>query len=93
MPRRRKNPKPAFEQDPALQEAERQLIEKYGNVVHIVPGSLRPAGGRPAFGNKRTVVIKCSSCNQERTLATSDLFHCHHCKDCSRGRKAGKKAE
>jgi hypothetical protein len=91
VPRQKKNAEPAVEQDPAIQEAERLLVEKYGNVVRIVPGSLRPAGGRPVFGRKRTVVIECSACNRERTLPTSDLFHCSRCLDCSgKARKARK---
>jgi hypothetical protein len=93
VPSKKKNAEPAVEQDAAIQEAERQLIEKYGNAVCIVPGSLRPAGGRPEFGNKRTVVIKCNSCGKERTLATSDVFHCHHCLDCSGKAKKAKKVK
>jgi hypothetical protein len=80
-------------QDPALQEAEQQLIEKYPN-VNIKPGSLQPAGGRPEFGSKRTVIILCAACNKERVLATSDLFHVSHCSECARAaKKANHKKE
>ena len=78
---------PAEEQDPALREAERKLAEKYPAVT-IKPGSLRPAGGRPEFANKRSVIILCAGCKAERVLATSDLFHVSRCVDCV---KAGKR--
>jgi hypothetical protein len=84
---------PQTELIPALAEAERLLAEKYPH-INIKPGSLQPAGGRPDFGNKRTVIILCSACNKERTLATSDLFHVSHCRDCARAaKKAAKKEE
>jgi hypothetical protein len=88
---RKKNTEPAAAQDPAIQAAERLLVAKYGAVVSIVPGSLRPAGGRPAYGAKRTVIIKCSSCAKDRPLPTSDLFHCRRCRDCSANAKKAKK--
>jgi hypothetical protein len=78
-------------QDPAMQNAERQLVAKYP-LVNIKPGSLRGAGGRPEHPGKRTVVILCGRCSRERVLATSDLFHVRYCADCSKAeRKAARK--
>jgi len=78
-------------QDPAMQEAERQLIAKYP-LVNIQPGSLRGAGERPEHPGKRTVVLLCGRCSRERVLATSDLFHVRYCADCSKvERKAARK--
>lgn len=51
---------------------EKALVEKYGGTHAIQPGSLRYAGGREGWGNKRTVVVVCP-CGAERVLATSDL--------------------
>jgi hypothetical protein len=80
-------------QDATLAEAERLLVEKYPH-INIKPGSLQPAGRRPEFGNKRTLVILCSTCSKERVLATSDLFHVSHCRDCARAvKRAAKKEE
>src|SRR5262249_10599445 len=80
-------------QGAALAEAERLLGEKYPH-ISIKPGSLQPAGGRPEFGNKRTVIILCSACNKERVLPTSDLFHVSHCQECARAaKKANHKKE
>jgi hypothetical protein len=79
------------DQDPAMQEAERQLVAKYP-LVNIKPGSLRGAGDRPEHPGKRTVVILCGRCNCERVLATSDLFHVRYCADCSKAeRKAARR--
>jgi hypothetical protein len=82
-------------QDAAMAEAERLLVEKYGNTVNIVFGSLKAAGGRPEFGLcKRTVIIRCAACNKERVLATSDLFHVAHCAECNKSaKKAARKKE
>src|SRR5262245_32056148 len=78
-------------QDPAMQEAERQLIAKYP-LVNIQPGSLRGAGERPEHPGKRTVVILCGRCSRERVLATSDLFHVRYCESCSKAeRKAARR--
>jgi hypothetical protein len=78
-------------QDPGLQAAERQLIEKY-SLVNIKVGSLRGAGGRPAHPGKRTVIILCGRCNRERVLATSDLFHVRFCPACTKIVRKDKKA-
>ena len=78
-------------QDPAVQQAERQLVAKY-KLVYIEPGSLRGAGERPEYPGKRTVVLLCGRCNRERVLATSDLFHVRYCADCSKAeRKAARR--
>src|SRR5262245_49853845 len=78
-------------QDPALREAERQLIAKYP-LVNIQPGSLRGAGARPEHPGKRTVVLLCGRCHRERVLATSDLFHVRYCESCSKAeRKAARR--
>jgi hypothetical protein len=78
-------------QDPAMQNAERQLVAKYP-LVNIKPGSLRGAGERPEHPGKRTVVILCGRCSRERVLATSDLFHVRYCADCSKAeRKAARR--
>jgi hypothetical protein len=78
-------------QDPAMQQAERQLVAKYP-LVNIKPGSLRGAGERPEHPGKRTVVLLCGRCSRERVLATSDLFHVRYCESCSKAeRKAARK--
>jgi hypothetical protein len=74
------------DQDPAIRQAEERLVEKYPH-VNLKPGSLQPAGGRPEFGNKRTVFILCAACGRERVVATSDLFHVSRCRDCARAAK------
>src|SRR5262245_20364530 len=77
--------------DPAMQEAERQLVARY-SLVNVKPGSLRGAGERPEHPGKRTVVILCGRCSRERVLATSDLFHVRYCPDCSKvERKAARR--
>ncbi len=87
---------PTPQQDPKLAEAERELIAKYP-LVDIVPGSLRH-GSNEGWGNKRIVTIRCVTCNKERIVATSDLFHVYHCVACAKevkkeARKAQKEAK
>lgn len=71
--------------------AEQAIVAKYPK-VSIVAGSWLASGGRPDWGNKATVVIKCAVCETERILATSDLFHvsmcAQHAKDARKNRKA-----
>jgi hypothetical protein len=68
------------------------LVGKYPD-VSIIAGSLRP-GEAEGWGNKRVVTIVCRICNlNERTLATSDLFHVRQCEKCAReAKRASRKA-
>lgn len=53
---------------------EKALTAKYGHTHQIVPGSLRYAGGRVGWGQKRTVEVECPACaTGRRVVATSDL--------------------
>ncbi|MDB5312969.1 MAG: hypothetical protein JWO38_7171 [Gemmataceae bacterium] len=81
---------PESQHDPVLQAAEQQLMEKYP-LANIKTGSLRP-GASEGWGSKRIVTILCGACNAERTVATSDLFHVRHCRDCAKGGQPTKKA-
>src|SRR5262249_3947627 len=84
-------PSPAPLPDQGLTEAEQALAAKYP-MVDIKPGSLRP-GASEGWGNKKIVTIRCASCNAERILATSDLFHCCLCSVCSKqARKEARQA-
>ena len=81
-PTKAEAPSIASQQDPKLAEAEKKLIEKY-KLVDIVPGTLRH-GAKEGWGNKRVITIRCVSCNAERTVATSYLFHVYHCTSCAK---------
>jgi hypothetical protein len=86
-------PETALVQDPAMQEAERQLVARYPLVI-IRPGSLRGAGERPEHPGKRTLVVCCARCGRERLLATSDLFNVRYCESCTKvARKDARKAK
>ena len=72
-----------FAAEQELRQSERDLIKKYPD-ARIIKGSLRPGKPKDGFGTKRVVEIKCR-CGNIRTLATSDVFHCHgRCQDCIR---------
>jgi hypothetical protein len=81
---------PEDPQDAALAAAEAELVRRYPG-RRIKPGSLRPAGADPAFGHKRTLVLLCTDCDAERTVATSDVFHVGRYADCARTAKKAKK--
>jgi len=82
-----------------ITDDERALVERYCQTHNIKPGSLRYAGGREEWGNKRTVICLCKECGQERIVATSDLhwrttaWCVPHSADIKRGRKTTKEAK
>ena len=62
---------------------EAAILAKYPT-CKIVPGSWKASGGRPAFGAKATIIIRCTTCDTERTIATSDAFQVRYCLICKK---------
>lgn len=83
--------KDKFAEAQEMKQDERELRQKYPD-GRIVVGSLRP-GKKHGFGTKRVVDIKCK-CGTVRTIATSDVFHCHgRCVECVRKDRNAARAE
>lgn len=92
--RRTRKPKAAI--TPVVTDDEKALTAKYGHTHQIVPGSLRYAGGRAGWGQKRTVEVECPACaDGRRFVATSDLqwANTRYCLACVGAVKKGQRAE
>lgn len=96
---RRRKPAAAENQTPLPTPApefapdEKKYAERYPG-HRFVPGSLSQPGVETCFGRKRVITILCASCDAERVIATSDIFHCRLCAGCAKtAKKEARKAE
>ena len=84
-----------------IQEEEQTLLERY---QHLIPNTLTNATkGNPVEGltpaevtkyeHKRSVLIKCNDCDNQRRIATSDLAQVKLCEDCTRNARNARKRQ